>query len=80
MAKAKVKSTADNTANLGFEAKLRLTADILGRVYEYFLTQFASAEKKNGGQFDTSRCVVRVLGWIGKPRTGRDGVPTYKSR
>ena len=35
--------------------------DILGRVYEYFLTQFASAEGKNGGQFDTPRCVVRVL-------------------
>ena len=34
---------------------------ILGRVYEDFLTQFASAEGKNGGQFDTPRCVVRVL-------------------
>ena len=27
--------------------------DILGRVYEYFLTQFASAEGKSGGQFYT---------------------------
>lgn len=35
--------------------------DILGRVYEYFLTQFASVEGKNGGQFYTPRCVVRVL-------------------
>ena len=34
---------------------------IVGHVYEYFLTQFASAEGKNGGQFFTSRCVVRVL-------------------
>ena len=25
--------------------------DLLGRVYEYFLTQFVSAEGKNGGQF-----------------------------
>jgi len=35
--------------------------DILGRVYEYFLAQFASAEGKKGGQFYTPRCVVRVL-------------------
>ena len=34
---------------------------ILGRVYQYFLTQFASAEGKNGGQFDTPSCVVRCL-------------------
>ncbi len=35
--------------------------DVLGRVYEYFLTRFASAEGKNGGQFYTPRCVVRLL-------------------
>ena len=35
--------------------------DILGRVYEYFLTQFASAEGKNGGQFYTPSCVVRTI-------------------
>ena len=35
--------------------------DILGRVYEYFLSQFASAEGKKGGQFYTPRCVVQVL-------------------
>ena len=35
--------------------------DILGRVYEYFLSQFASAEGKRGGQFYTPRCVVGVL-------------------
>ncbi len=35
--------------------------DILGRVYEYFLAQFASAEGKKGGQFYTPRCVVRLL-------------------
>lgn len=34
--------------------------DILGRVFEYFLTQFASAEGKNGGQFYTPSCVVRL--------------------
>ena len=35
--------------------------DILGRVYEYFLTSFATAEGKNGGQFYTPRCVVELL-------------------
>src|SRR5437867_4639664 len=35
--------------------------DVLGRVYEYFLAQFASAEGKKGGQFYTPAHVVRVL-------------------
>src|SRR5262249_13829487 len=35
--------------------------DTLGRVYEYFLSQFASAEGKKGGQFYTPAHVVRVL-------------------
>jgi type I restriction enzyme M protein len=35
--------------------------DVLGRVYEYFLSQFASAEGKRGGEFYTPKCVVRLL-------------------
>src|SRR6266511_551849 len=35
--------------------------DTLGRVYEYFLARFASAEGKSGGQFYTPSRVVRVL-------------------
>ncbi len=35
--------------------------DTLGRVYEYFLARFASAEGKSGGQFYTPSPVVRVL-------------------
>ncbi len=45
--------------------------DILGRVYEYFLTQFASAEGKNGGQFYTPSCVVRLLVEMLAPYKGR---------
>ena len=45
--------------------------DILGRVYEYFLSQFASAEGKKGGQFYTPRCVVQVLVEILVPYKGR---------
>ena len=35
--------------------------DILGRVYEYFLGQFASAEGKRGGEFYTPRPIVKLL-------------------
>jgi type I restriction enzyme M protein len=45
--------------------------DILGRVYEYFLSQFASAEGKRGGQFYTPRCVVQVLVEMLAPYKGR---------
>jgi type I restriction enzyme M protein len=49
----------------------RPTMDVLGRVYEYFLGQFASAEGKKGGQFYTPRCVVRVLVEMLAPYKGR---------
>jgi type I restriction enzyme M protein len=45
--------------------------DILGRVYEYFLGQFASAEGKKGGEFYTPRCVVRLLVEMIEPYRGR---------
>jgi type I restriction enzyme M protein len=45
--------------------------DILGRVYEYFLAQFASAEGKKGGQFYTPRCVVRLVVEMIEPFKGR---------
>ncbi|MCO6438133.1 MAG: SAM-dependent DNA methyltransferase [Phycisphaerae bacterium] len=45
--------------------------DILGRVYEYFLSEFASAEGKKGGQFYTPRCVVQLLVEMLAPYKGR---------
>jgi type I restriction enzyme M protein len=45
--------------------------DILGRVYEYFLSQFASAEGKKGGEFYTPRCVVKLLVEMIEPYKGR---------
>jgi type I restriction enzyme M protein len=45
--------------------------DTLGRVYEYFLSQFASAEGKKGGQFYTPTHVVRVLVAMLAPYKGR---------
>ena len=45
--------------------------DILGRVYEYFLGQFAGAEGKRGGEFYTPRSVVRLLVEMLEPYQGR---------
>ncbi len=45
--------------------------DILGRVYEYFLGQFAGAEGKRGGEFYTPRSVVSVLVEMLEPYQGR---------
>src|SRR5437660_9733113 len=45
--------------------------DTLGRVYEYFLARFASAEGKSGGQFYTPSRVVRVLVEVLTPYKGR---------
>jgi type I restriction enzyme M protein len=45
--------------------------DILGRVYEYFLGQFADAEGKKGGQFYTPRSIVKTLVEMLEPYKGR---------
>ena len=47
------------------------STDILGRVYEYFLSQFAGAEGKRGGEFYTPRSVVQVLVQMLEPYQGR---------
>jgi type I restriction enzyme M protein len=45
--------------------------DVLGRVYEYFLGQFANAEGKKGGQFYTPRSIVALLAAMIEPFKGR---------
>ena len=45
--------------------------DVIGRVYEYFLSQFASAEGKKGGEFYTPRCIVKLLVEMLEPYRGR---------
>lgn len=45
--------------------------DILGRVYEYFLGKFASAEGKGGGEFYTPQSVVKLLVEMIEPYKGR---------
>ncbi len=61
----------DLIGTIGLGDKANRSRDVLGRVYEYFLGQFASAEGKKGGQFYTPQCVVRVLVEMLAPYKGR---------
>jgi type I restriction enzyme M protein len=45
--------------------------DLLGRAYEYFLSGFAGAEGRRGGEFFTPRSVVRVIVEMLEPYKGR---------
>lgn len=51
--------------------KNKNSKDILGGVYEYFLSQFASAEGKRGGEFYTPSSIVKLLVEILEPYKGR---------
>jgi len=61
----------DLVGNIGLGDKANRSKDVLGRVYEYFLAQFASAEGKRGGQFYTPRSVVALLVQMLAPYKGR---------
>jgi type I restriction enzyme M protein len=61
----------DLIGTIGLGDQESRSKDILGRVYEYFLSKFASAEGKKGGEFYTPRCVVRLLVEMIEPFHGR---------
>lgn len=61
----------DLIGTIGLGDKENRSKDILGRVYEYFLGQFADAEGKKGGQFYTPRCIVKLLVEMLEPYKGR---------
>jgi type I restriction enzyme M protein len=61
----------DLIGTIGLGEKEDRSKDILGRVYEYFLGQFANAEGKKGGQFYTPRSIVRLLVEMLEPYKGR---------
>lgn len=54
-------------SKIKFDHDIDKEKDILGRVYEYFLGQFASSEGKRGGEFYTPRPVVKLLVEILEP-------------
>jgi type I restriction enzyme M protein len=61
----------DLIGTIGMGDAANRSKDILGRVYEYFLSRFASAEGKKGGQFYTPQSVVRLLVEMLAPYKGR---------
>lgn len=61
----------DLISGIGMAEKADRSRDILGRVYEYFLSSFAGAEGKRGGEFYTPSSVVRLLVEMLEPYKGR---------
>jgi type I restriction enzyme M protein len=69
--KVQLGGLVDIISNIGFNESAAKSKDVLGRVYEYFLGKFASAEGKGGGEFYTPQCVVQVLVAMLEPYRGR---------
>jgi len=69
--KVRLGGLVDIISNIGFNESAAKSKDVLGRVYEYFLGKFASAEGKGGGEFYTPQCVVQVLVAMLEPYKGR---------
>ncbi|MGO8805536.1 MAG: N-6 DNA methylase [Candidatus Bathyarchaeia archaeon] len=61
----------DLIGTIGLGDRESRSKDTLGRVYEYFLGQFADAEGKKGGQYYTTRCIVQLLVAMIEPFKGR---------
>ncbi len=61
----------DLIGTIGFLQDAHKSQDLLGRVYEYFLGQFADAEGKKGGQFYTPASIVKLLVEMIEPFNGR---------
>ncbi|HLO97600.1 MAG TPA: class I SAM-dependent DNA methyltransferase [Fimbriimonas sp.] len=69
--KTRLGALIDNVSNIKVGDKEARSKDVLGRVYEYFLSMFASAEGKKGGEFYTPRCIVKLLVEMLEPYKGR---------
>lgn len=61
----------DMVGKIGLGDATARSQDILGRVYEYFLGEFAAAEGKKGGQFYTPAAIVKLLVNMLEPYKGR---------
>lgn len=69
--KTRLGELIDLIGTIGFNQEGHEAKDLLGRVYEYFLGQFADAEGKKGGQFYTPASIVKLLVEMLEPYEGR---------
>jgi len=69
--KSRLGELIDLIGTIGFNQDPNKSQDLLGRVYEYFLGQFADAEGKKGGQFYTPESIVKLLVEMLEPYNGR---------
>ena len=61
----------DLISNTELQAENQNSKDLFGRVYEYFLGEFANAEGKKGGQFYTPKAIVKLMVEMIEPYKGR---------
>ena len=69
--KASLGGLIDVISNIALGKAAEKSKDILGKVYEYFLGEFALAEGKKGGQFYTPKSIVKLLVKMIEPYRGR---------
>jgi len=69
--KSKLGEIIDLISDIDIGNKESQSKDMLGRIYEYFIGRFASAEGKGGGEFYTPSCAVRLLVEMLEPYEGR---------
>jgi type I restriction enzyme M protein len=69
--KTRLGELIDLIGTIGLGTMFDRSKDMLGRVYEYFLGRFASAEGKGGGEFYTPQSVVQLLVEMIEPYKGR---------
>jgi type I restriction enzyme M protein len=69
--KASLGELIDLISNTELLAENEKSKDLFGRVYEYFLGEFANAEGKKGGQFYTPKAIVKLMVQMIEPYKGR---------
>ena len=69
--KQRLGQVIDLVGNIKVGGAAAQASDVLGRVYEYFLGQFALQEGRKGGEFYSPRSVVHLLVEMLEPYQGR---------
>ena len=69
--KASLGQLIDLISNTELQAENEKSKDLFGRVYEYFLGEFANAEGKKGGQFYTPKAIVKLMVEMIEPYKGK---------